>query len=69
METKKVKIEKISCGHCVNTITNELMDLDGMKNVQVNKDTKEVNLAWDKPLDWNQIEATLREINFPPQEL
>jgi hypothetical protein len=45
------------------------MDLNGMKNVQVDKATKEVKIEWDGPLEWNQIEATLREINFPPQEL
>jgi copper chaperone CopZ len=69
MESKKVKIDRISCGHCVNTITNELMDLDGMKNVQIDKETKEVTLQWTRPLEWGLIEATLREINFPAQEI
>ena len=33
---KKILIEGMSCGHCVNHVTEALSEIDGVKNVNVN---------------------------------
>ncbi|MFH1435607.1 MAG: heavy metal-associated domain-containing protein [Pseudomonadota bacterium] len=65
MEDRKFKIQNISCGHCVRTIERELGEIDGVKKVEGDQETKEVSVAWDSPATLETILATLREINYP----
>jgi copper ion binding protein len=37
---KKILIEGMSCGHCVNHVTEALSEIDGIKNVNVNLEEK-----------------------------
>ncbi|GIM28044.1 hypothetical protein CPJCM30710_07100 [Clostridium polyendosporum] len=37
---RKVFIEGMSCGHCVNHVTNALSELDGISSVEVNLEGK-----------------------------
>lgn len=37
---KKIKIEGMSCNHCVNHVTQALTEIDGIKNVNVNLEDK-----------------------------
>ena len=68
MENKKVKIPNISCGHCAHTIKQELGELSGVTSVVVDVEEKSVDVAWQAPAGWGEIEATLNEINYPPEE-
>jgi copper chaperone len=65
MEHKTFSIPKISCGHCVMTITRELKELKGIRTVEGNPQVKTVDVEWDAPATEAQIRATLDEINFP----
>jgi len=65
MERKSFSIPKISCGHCVMTITKELKELPGILKVEGNPQSKTVEIEWDAPVTEAQIRATLNEINFP----
>jgi copper ion binding protein len=67
METKKVRVPNISCGHCVATIERELATLDGVAAVKADVETKEVVVKWTDPATWQRIEETLREIGYPPE--
>jgi copper chaperone CopZ len=66
MTEKTVHIASISCGHCIATITRELLDLPGVNSVKGDPGTKLVTVRWDPPADWKAIAATLDEIGFPP---
>ena len=68
MEEKTVHIPTISCGHCVMTVKRELGYLDGIVSVEADAETKNASVKWDKPLDWNEINKTLHEIGFPPED-
>ena len=68
METKTFVVPGISCEHCVRTIKNELADVAGVQSVQADENTKVVQVSWDAPANWDQIKATLTEIDYPPQE-
>ncbi|GAA0176784.1 copper ion binding protein [Clostridium sediminicola] len=37
---KILRIEGMSCGHCVNHVKNALMDIEGVENVEVSLDEK-----------------------------
>ena len=67
MSTKTVKVPNISCGHCVHTIQSEVSELSGVKSVVASQDTKMVTVEWDEPQTWDNIEALLVEIDYPPE--
>ena len=67
MTTKTVSVPNITCGHCVMTIEREVGELAGVSAVKADKAAKQVTVSWDPAAtDWAAIEATMREINFPP---
>ena len=67
MPSKTFTIENISCGHCVNTIKNELNDLKGITSVEIDQNSKQVEVSWQEPLTWKEINELLEEINYPPK--
>jgi copper chaperone CopZ len=69
MQTKQVSIPAISCGHCVNTVQNEVKAIAGVVSVKADAASKLAVIEWDAPATWEQINATLVEIEYPPQEL
>lgn len=68
MPVKTVEVPNISCGHCVRTIENELSDLAGVRKVDASQETRLVTVEWEDPQTWENIKATLQEINYPPAE-
>lgn len=67
METKDLKVPNISCGHCVMTIKNELSEIQGVKSVQGDENTKQVTVDYEAPADLDQIRGKLKEINYPAE--
>ena len=65
MESTTLTIPNISCGHCVNSIKNELSELDGVKTVEGSPDDKQVSVEWEPPATLEKIKETLKEINYP----
>ena len=66
MSTKTITVPAISCGHCTHTIEMEVGDLAGVSSVSADVDSKQVTVEWGDPANWDQIEALLVEIDFPP---
>ena len=69
MERKTFQVPNIGCDGCVRTIKNEVSQIAGVKQVDGVVDTKTVTVEWDKPATWQQIESTLKEIEYPPESL
>lgn len=69
MNTKTIIVPNISCGHCTNTIEEELNEIAGVESVEATIDTKQVTVTWSDPATWSEIDEMLHEINFPPQQL
>ena len=65
MEKKTFSIPNITCGHCVMAIQNELNELDGIKLVEGNPETKSIDVGWEAPVTEEKIKETLKEINYP----
>lgn len=68
MPVKTVEVPNISCGHCVRTIENELSDMEGVRKVTASQETRMVTIEWEDPQIWENIKATMQEINYPPAE-
>ena len=65
MEKTTFTIPNISCGHCVMSIKNELSDLEGVKTVDGDPETKSMTVAWEAPAILERIKTHLKEINYP----
>ena len=65
MEKKTFSIPNISCGHCVMSIKNELVELDGVSTVEGSPETKSIEVEWEAPASEEKIKETLKEINYP----
>jgi len=65
MEKKTFTVPNISCGHCVMSIKNELSELEGVKSVAGNPETKSIDVEWDAPITEDKLIETLKEINYP----
>ena len=53
----------------MRSIKNEVAEIAGVTAVQADEKTKVVTVTWDAPASWDQIKATLTEIEYPPVEL
>jgi len=65
METTKLSIPNITCRHCVMAIKRELEDLKGVNGVEGDPEKKEITVTWEAPASVDQIQSTLKEINYP----
>jgi copper chaperone len=65
MTTVTYSVPNISCGHCVHTIQTELSDVEGVKIVKANADTKKVEINFDAPASEEKIKALLALIDYP----
>jgi copper chaperone len=67
VQTKTFKVPNISCGHCVHTVQSELGELEGVKRVVADENSKLVTVEWEAPQTWDNIKAVLEEINYPAE--
>jgi copper chaperone len=65
METKKMSVPNISCGHCVMAIKRELGEVKGISKVEGDPQRKEITVTWDVPASLEKIKSTLKAINYP----
>ncbi len=66
MESKTFQVPNIGCDGCVKTIKNELSTIKGVQQVEGAVDTQTVTVSWQAPATWEQIVATLEEIEYAP---
>jgi len=65
MTTVKYSIPNISCGHCVHTIQTELSDIEGVKSVNADQETRTAVITFEPPATEAQIQKLLAEIDYP----
>ena len=65
MTTVTYSIPAINCMHCTHTIETEVSELQGVKSVKADLNTKKVEIAFEMPADEAKIKALLAEINYP----
>jgi copper chaperone CopZ len=47
------------------SIKNELSEMEGVKSVDGNPETKSIDVEWEFPASLEKIKETLKEINYP----
>ena len=48
MTHKNIHVEGMTCGHCVETVTQAVNSLDGISQVSVELDIKQVSVDFDE---------------------
>ncbi|MBN1662146.1 MAG: heavy-metal-associated domain-containing protein [Deltaproteobacteria bacterium] len=61
---KTIKIEGMSCNHCVMAVTKALQGIDGIENVKVNLEKGEARFDEKKPVDPDIIKAKIKKAGF-----
>ncbi len=59
-----IKIEGMSCNHCVQAVTEALQKLDGLENISVNLDSASADFENTKNIDEQTIKNAIVEIGF-----
>ena len=67
MEKQTFIVPNISCGHCVMSIKGELNEIDGVKSVEGDPDTKSITVEWESSTSLDAIKERLKEINYPAE--
>jgi len=65
MKQKSVKVEGMTCQHCVQTITEALKKIQGLDSVAVDLDKKEVDVKFDEnETSLQEITGKIVEVGF-----
>jgi copper chaperone len=67
MTTSTLHITGMTCGHCVQAVTEELTTLDGVQDVDVELvagGTSTVRLVSERPLDGEAVRAAVDEAGY-----
>lgn len=54
----------MTCGHCVNAVTEELSAIEAVREVQVDLDSGRVQVISDGPLDPAAVVAAIDEAGY-----
>ena len=65
LKKAKIKIDGMSCQHCVKTVTDVMMGIDGVSQVKVNLKTGEARLKFERDrLDLELLETAIVTAGF-----
>ncbi len=64
---RTVHVPKMMCGGCAETITNSLLPLEGVQQVEVDVEQKSVTVEMSSD-SMSEISQKLSEIGYPIQE-
>ncbi|HRD39874.1 MAG TPA: heavy metal-associated domain-containing protein [Bacteroidia bacterium] len=68
METK-IQSSNIKCGGCVSSITKALIQIAGIKAVNVDIPSNEITIEYDQSVDMSLVKQKLKEIGFPEKRV
>lgn len=61
---KKILVEGMSCGHCVNHVKNALEDLKGVTNVSVDLDSKTAVIEASSEISDGDIKFAIEDAGY-----
>ena len=64
MTTTQIKVSGMTCGHCVNSVTEELETISGVTQVNIDLESGNVTIESGTELDADQIEAAIKEAGY-----
>ncbi|WP_150246098.1 heavy-metal-associated domain-containing protein [Nocardiopsis quinghaiensis] len=57
-------VDGMSCGHCVNAVTEEVSEVTGVTDVEVDLDGKKVTVTSEGPVDDGSVRAAIDEAGY-----
>jgi len=64
MSTQTYTVAGMTCGHCVSSVTEEVSELSGVSDVQVDLESGQLTLTADDAVTPEQIKAAVVEAGF-----
>jgi copper chaperone CopZ len=64
MTTTTYAIKGMTCGHCVNSVSSELGQLRGVRDVQVDLATGTATVTSEQPLDPQAVREAVDEAGY-----
>ena len=64
MSTQTFTVTGMTCGHCVASVTEEVSELDGVQNVDVDLETGSVTIESTTPLEDDAVRAAVEEAGY-----
>jgi copper chaperone CopZ len=64
MATTTYTVSGMTCGHCVNAVTSEIQQLEGVRDVQVDLASGAVTVTSEAPLDDAAVAAAVDEAGY-----
>lgn len=62
--TATYSVEGMTCGHCVQSVTTEVSQLQGVTDVAVDLESGQVTVTSEAALDSNAVRAAVEEAGF-----
>ena len=64
MSTETYTVSGMTCGHCVSSVTEEVGELPGVQDVQVDLESGRVTVTADAPVGADQVRAAVEEAGY-----
>jgi copper chaperone len=64
MSVTTYTVSGMTCGHCVDSVTEELTELDGVTGVSVVLDSGAVTVTSDRDLGQDEVRAAVTEAGY-----
>ena len=64
MSTSNFTITGMTCGHCVASVSEEIGEISGVRDVAVELSTGQVTVTSDDPLDQADVRAAVEEAGY-----
>ena len=63
-QTAEFTVTGMTCGHCVASVTEEVQEIDGVTDVQVDLATGAVSVTSDQPLSEADVRTAVEEAGY-----
>ena len=57
-------VNGMTCGHCINSVTEELSKINGVKKVEVDLDSGKVDIDSNEEISKVKIEEAIKEAGY-----
>jgi copper chaperone len=64
MSTETYTVTGMTCGHCVSSVTEEVSELPGVTDIQVELESGRVTVTSDAPLGEDKVRAAVEEAGY-----
>ncbi len=59
-----IYVNGMTCGHCVNSVTEELLKIDGVENVDVELSTGKVEISTNFEIEKTKVAEAIKEAGY-----